>query len=270
VPVASNASGQLAVQSPKIEKVPNDFDVEGDLTVTGTATIAVDATVNTLTVGRGGGSVEYNTAVGLDALLNNTVGTGNTAIGVNALLNNTEGIRNIAVGNSALSSNSVGERNTALGDGALINNVTGIRNTAVGQNAGRFIEGDNNTILGAYLGDEGDVTLSDTVIISAGTKERMRIDSQGVATFKGDVVVSSRNKQWMLVEQGGLCHMVEQVSATTADLIDPAFSAAEYPKLRDVFAELNLIEKALQEVMQKLRMTEPDGWPVWDGSDNSR
>jgi hypothetical protein len=29
VPVASNASGQLAVQSPKIEKIPNDIEVEG-------------------------------------------------------------------------------------------------------------------------------------------------------------------------------------------------------------------------------------------------
>ena len=33
VPVASNSSGQLAVQSPTIQKVPNDLDVEGDLTV---------------------------------------------------------------------------------------------------------------------------------------------------------------------------------------------------------------------------------------------
>jgi hypothetical protein len=97
------------------------------------------------------------------------------------------------------------------------------------------------------------------------------LDVNGGAEFAGDVVVGSRNKLWMLVEQGGLCHMVEEVRATTADLVDPSASAvAEYPKLRDVFAELNVIEKALEEVMEKLRMTEPDGWPVWDGSDNSR
>lgn len=35
VPVASNASGQLAVQSPKIEKIPNDLEVEGTVTATG-------------------------------------------------------------------------------------------------------------------------------------------------------------------------------------------------------------------------------------------
>ncbi len=32
VPVASNSSGQLAVQSPKIEKIPNDVEVEGTVT----------------------------------------------------------------------------------------------------------------------------------------------------------------------------------------------------------------------------------------------
>lgn len=96
-----------------------------------------------------------------------------------------------------------------------------------------------------------------------------QVMSNGAATFKGDVVIGSRSKQWMLVEQGGLCHMVEQVVRMTDGLVDPA-AAVEYPKLRDVFSELNVIEKALEEVMTKLRMTEPDGWPVWDGSDNSR
>lgn len=90
-----------------------------------------------------------------------------------------------------------------------------------------------------------------------------QINSDGSAIFHGDLVVGSRSKKWMLVEQGGLCHMVEQTRAITAYLDDP------YPKLRDVFAELNVIEKALEEVMEKLRMVEPDGWPVWDGSDNS-
>ena len=96
-----------------------------------------------------------------------------------------------------------------------------------------------------------------------------KVLASGKGSFAGDLVVGSRSKHWMLVEQGGLCHMVEQVKATTADLVDPAADADEYPKLRDVFAELNVIEKALEEVMEKLRMTQPDGWPVWDGSDNS-
>ena len=43
VPVATNARGQLAVQSPKIEKVPNDLDVQGDISATGA--IHADSTV---------------------------------------------------------------------------------------------------------------------------------------------------------------------------------------------------------------------------------
>ena len=100
-------------------------------------------------------------------------------------------------------------------------------------------------------------------------KRPFTVTGSGSASFAGDVVVFSRSKQWMLVEQGGLCHMVEQESQYSAD---PAFSvpaSTVYPKLRDVFAELDVVEKALEQVMEKLRMVEPDGWPVWDGSDNS-
>ena len=91
----------------------------------------------------------------------------------------------------------------------------------------------------------------------------------GSATFTGDVVVGSRSKSWMLVEQGGLCHMVEQ----TRSLVDEGFSVdadADYPKLRDVFNELDLVEKSLSQVMEKLRLTPPAGWPVWDGSDETQ
>jgi hypothetical protein len=45
--------------------------------------------------------------------------------------------------------------------------------------AGFYVEGDNNTILGAYQGTTADATLNDTVIISAGATERLRIDSSG-------------------------------------------------------------------------------------------
>ena len=103
---------------------------------------------------------------------------------------------------------------------------------------------------------------------NTGAFKTVSIRSDGTAEFASDVVVGSRNKKWMLVESNGLCHMVEQPTASTADLVAPA-AAAEYPPLRDVFAELNAIEKALGEVMEKLRMTPPAGWEVWDGSDEN-
>jgi hypothetical protein len=99
----------------------------------------------------------------------------------------------------------------------------------------------------------------------------LQFKSDGSGKFSGDVTVGSRSKSWMLVEQGGLCHMVEQ----TRSLIDEGFSVdadadADYPKLRDVFNELDLIERSLSQVMEKLRLTPPAGWPVWDGSDETQ
>jgi len=86
----------------------------------------------------------------------------------------------------------------------------------------------------------------------------------GGTRFGGEVVVTSRNQQWVLVEQGGLCHMV----AATRSGVDPAFGVDEdpYSNLRNVFKELDMIESALQAVMEKLRMAPPAGWEVWDGS----
>ena len=88
------------------------------------------------------------------------------------------------------------------------------------------------------------------------------LSSDGSAEFAGDVVVGSRNKQWMIVESGGIAHLVEQTTFA-------AGSAAQYPELRNIPQELDLVEQALSEVMEKLRMSPPAGWPVWDGSDEN-
>ena len=102
-------------------------------------------------------------------------------------------------------------------------------------------------------------------------EETSSIDDDGSAEFKGDVIVGSRSKKWTLVESGGLCHMIEvtrRSPVSTADLVDEPDEPPKYPKLRDVFHELDLIEQALEQVMTKLRLDPPAGWPVWDGSDN--
>ena len=98
-------------------------------------------------------------------------------------------------------------------------------------------------------------------------KAQMAFD--GSATFAGDVVVGSRNKQWMLVESGGICHMVEQTRA-----IDTADLEKEYPELRNLPQELDQLSAVVtalltevQRVEEKLRMAPESGWPVWDGSD---
>src|SRR5262249_13752526 len=77
---------------------------------------------------------DSNTALGDDALLNNT-GAQNTAIGFNALLNNTSGLGNTAMGMQPLYWNTTGYFNTAIGFQALHFNTTGSQNTANGVGA---------------------------------------------------------------------------------------------------------------------------------------
>ena len=141
----------------------------------GTVTTTADATLNGLTVGKGGGSVTQNTVVGASAgsanttgkitavgylaARFNTTGSGNTAIGGNdgaqdgALYYNTTGNYNIAMGTGAVASNTTGSSNTGLGYQALNSNTTASNNTAVGYQAGYSnTTGTRNAFYGMYSG----------------------------------------------------------------------------------------------------------------------
>jgi hypothetical protein len=220
VPVATNARGELAVQSPKIEKVPNSLEVEGDLTA-GSASFSGDVSMRaSLLIKGGNGSGVFirdkeDTEYTIDLNENGSAHFAGT----------------VQVAGNPGSGGAVGSTVDSSG----------------GFKAART-SGSQANFRGYLVGKESPTS---------------QITADGSASFSGDVVIGSRSKQWMLVEQGGLCHMVEQARATTADLVTPPV----YPKLRDVFAELDVVEKALEQVMEKLRMVEPDGWPVWDGSE---
>src|SRR6266480_4003686 len=71
-----------------------------------------------------GGYPGGNTAEGNNALhdVNTAVGINNTAVGANALGDNTTGGYNVGIGSLALSSNTTGFQNTAIGTQALTNN----------------------------------------------------------------------------------------------------------------------------------------------------
>ena len=81
----------------------------------------------------------YNTAIGWNALQNNTTGYSNSAIGASALQNNTTGNYNSAIGGDALYSNTTGSNNSAIGLYALRGNTTGNYNSAIGVNAGLYL-----------------------------------------------------------------------------------------------------------------------------------
>jgi len=243
VPVACNSKGELL-----LEEIPDqsfDGDLDGDLTVSGSATFGNYSDNNGLLInGLGGGvaNLTINRASGSSGLIYGQL-NGNTTSLINA-----DG--SVMFSGGAISIESGGTiRTAAAGTGMSVGTALSTSDTA---NSAFEIKA------GATAGtpDTGQRTV--------------KITPSGSAEFTGDVSVGSRSKKWTLVEQGGLCHMVEvtlRSPVSTADLVDEPDDIPKYPKLRDVFHELDLIEQALQQVMEKLRLDPPAGWPVGDGSD---
>jgi hypothetical protein len=128
-----------------------------------------------------------NTSVGLKSLQANTTGFHNTSVGESALIDCTTGSRNVAVGNKAAGDLIGGENNTALGVGALRLSTTGEYNVALGHDSAYHFSGNNNTVIGAYRGNSSETAISDTVVISAGRAEKLRINSNGSLIFGGSL-----------------------------------------------------------------------------------
>ena len=131
-----------------------------------TITTSSDITVNGQKIGKGGGNQTGNTVFGADAGASNTTGTPNSFFGTRS--------------------------------GHL--NTTGNYNAFFGYEAGQdVLSGNSNTIIGSIAG--GETGLSNTIIIAAGTTERIRVNSVGVmsvagpATFTGDVTANTSDKR---------------------------------------------------------------------------
>jgi hypothetical protein len=132
-----------------------------------TANVAGEASISGLTVGKGGGAVATNTAVGASALVNNTTGSESVAVGQNAIGSGvmtgahnttvgvasmypiTSGAENSGLGYQALRLLTTGSYNTSVGSAALYSNTTASNNVAVGyQAAYSTTTGKPNTALG--------------------------------------------------------------------------------------------------------------------------
>lgn len=108
-----------------------------------------DALINGVTIGRGTGAINSNTAMGNGALKVNTSGSFNSAFGFSSLTTNKEGSANTAMGSGSLNFNTNGNSNVAMGRDALFYNTSGYFNTAFGDSALRTNNnGNNNTGLG--------------------------------------------------------------------------------------------------------------------------
>jgi len=129
-----------------------------------------DSTINGATVGKGGGSVSSNTALGVSALNGNSTGVRMTAVGYRSMVGAT-GNFNAAFGSNTFESLASGTNGTAIGDYAL-QQTTGSFNTAIGNGSGYLItSGSKNTILGIYSGNQNGLdirTASNYVVLSDG------------------------------------------------------------------------------------------------------
>ena len=142
-----------------------------------------------------------------------------------------------------------------------------------------YIDGGGNRVSTIKFRSNGTIDIGGNLADNiASSSPNTRLNTDGSATFAGDVTVGSRNKQWMIVESGGIAHLVEQTAfqadVGTADLVTPSEKAITYPELRNLPQELdqlrgvvNALLTEVQRVEEKLRMAPEGGWPVWDGSD---
>jgi hypothetical protein len=126
-----------------------------------------------------------NIAIGIGAL-KITTGSGNFGLGTYALTNNTTGETNIAIGTGAGYNNATGNRNIFIGFDAGKEVITGSSNTFIGPEAGADVTGSSNTIIGRYRGDS---SLENTIIIAAGTSQKLRYQND-VLQVTGSVAVS--------------------------------------------------------------------------------
>ena len=197
-------------------------------------------------------NISLNAASG-SATLAGTIFAGdaaNTATGLFAATGNASGAspaitaRNYAAGGDLFAGyNNVGAKNVTIkADGsATFSGTVEALNITVDQD----VRVNNNfSVIGNPAGNAIEIYSGSLANITT----ILRAD--GSATFPGEVVIGARGQKWLITESNGVAMLVQQSLFRQG------------PKLRDLPKELDLIEAALSEVMKKLQMTPPAGWPV--------
>lgn len=157
-----------------------------------------------------------NTAVGRRALFSNTTGQANVAVGTNSLHFSVDGIENTACGVGSLYKNQEGSTNTAVGHracyeqtegfdntgvgkSALNKNNAGSRNIGIGAYAGLQLQGSSNTFIGSHQGAAG---LSNTISISTGEVERIRMNADDAIDFNQKCGFTADGGLWITDNRG--------------------------------------------------------------------
>jgi hypothetical protein len=146
-------------------------------TFTGVQTFSSDMVVNSVNIGRGGGAIVSNTAVGSGTLLSNSTGTSNTGLGYQSLLLNTTGIDNTAFGANAGDKISSGSKNIFVGTFAgskiasALANSAGSNSVLIGYDVRPAADSQTNQIvISGYNGTSGTVGLGSNTTLIGSTK----------------------------------------------------------------------------------------------------
>jgi hypothetical protein len=171
-------------------------------------------------------------------------GDRNTGLGSSTLskLSSSTAVRNTAVGSNSGNQISSGGNNTLVGSYSGYDLTTGNYNIFIGDSAGRSIlSGSNNTIIGQFTSSLGAGT-SDTIIIGAGSTERIRINSSGSMGL-GTTAPSSSAKL--------------QIDSTTQGFLPPRMTNAQRTSI--VSASIGLMVYCT-DVTEGLYINKSTGW----------
>ncbi|WP_374504899.1 hypothetical protein [Flavobacterium sp.] len=192
-------SGYATVTS-LTDAVTNKFvDLTTNQAIAGNKNFTSDIQVNGLTIGKGKGQNDQNTAVGAGALnSSNSNGTRNTAVGALALANyaGTTFDNNTGVGYFNMIGLTTGYGNTSLGAETMFNVGAASNNTAIGNQSLINTAGDNNVGVGARSGDGLTTGTNNTFL---GTQARTLSSSSTIANSTalgyGAIVTTSNTIQ---------------------------------------------------------------------------
>jgi len=199
-----------------------------------------------------------NTAIGVQALfLNDMTGSAlageNTAVGNEALLNNTDGSSNSAVGFEALANNTTGTDNTAVGTDALDQCIDGGSNVAIGDEAGTAVVSGNNIIcIGAGVAGED---VSDSTWIG---------NIYGVATISGTtapVVVSDTGQLGTVVSSERFKKDIAGMEKASEAVLSLRPVIFHYKADGKAIPQFGLIAEEVAKVNPALVLTDKEGKP---------
>lgn len=163
-------------------------------------------------IGRGGGSISYNTAAGMQALYSNTTGSNNTAAGMKALHSNTTGNYNTAAGMYAgFSGNYTNAIHLGYEAQATADNECKIGNaalTAIRSSAGFYGAAFTTTSDARLKTDIADINIANALIFAKKIKWRTYTKQAGASARK-EAGVIAQELQLITAELGDFEWLVQ-------------------------------------------------------------